>query len=82
MVFDRAVMTFKIVTMVCPESLQNDVTERSALSNYNTRNMKDLHVQKLKLEQTKSSFSYTAPSALTSISKTTRNAETIARFRK
>ena len=44
-VFDRAVMTFKIVNMLCPEGLQNKLTKRSALSNYNTRNMKNLHVQ-------------------------------------
>ena len=30
MVFDRAVMTLKIVNMLCPEGLQNKFTERSA----------------------------------------------------
>ena len=54
--FDRAVMTFKIVNKLCPEGLQNKFIERYALSKYNTRNMKDLHVQKLKLEHTKKSF--------------------------
>ena len=47
MLFDQAVMTFIIVNMLCPEGLQNKFIERSALSNYNTRNMKNLHVQKL-----------------------------------
>ena len=56
MTFDQAVMTFKIVNQLCPESLQNKFIERSALSKYNTRNMKDLHFQKLKLEHTKKSF--------------------------
>ena len=51
MVFDRAVMTFKIVNMLCLEGLQNKFTKRSALSNYNTRNMKNLYVQKLKLKK-------------------------------
>ena len=53
MVFDRADMTFKTVDILCPEGLQNKFTKRSVLSNYNTRNMKNLHVQKLKLEHTK-----------------------------
>ena len=33
MLFDRAVMTFKIVNMLCSEGLQNKFIERSALSN-------------------------------------------------
>ena len=41
--FDRVVMTFKIVIMLCPEGLQNIFIERSGLSNYKTRNMKILH---------------------------------------
>ena len=45
LLFDRAVMTFKIVNMLCPEGLQNKFIERSSLSNYKTRNMKNLHVQ-------------------------------------
>ena len=82
MLFDRAVMTFKIVNMLRPEGLQNKFTKRSALSNYNTRNMKNVHVQKLKLEHTKRSFLYTAPIAWSSIPRAIRNAETIARFEK
>ena len=34
MLFDRAVMTFKIVNTLCPEGLQNKFIEKSALSNY------------------------------------------------
>ena len=49
-------MTFKIVNMLCPECLQNKFGKRPALSNYNTRNMKILHAQKLKLEHTKTAF--------------------------
>ena len=79
---DRAVMTFKIVNMLCPKGLQNKFTERSALSNYNTRNMKNLHVQKLKLEHTKRSCLYTAPNAWNRIPQAIRNGETIARFEK
>ena len=48
--FDRAVMTYKIVNQLCPEGLQSKFIERSVISKYNTRNRRDLHVQKLKLE--------------------------------
>ena len=63
MLFDRAVLTFKIFNMLCPESLQNKFIEISVISNYKTRNMKNLHVQKLKLEHAKRSFLYTAPNS-------------------
>ena len=56
MLFDRAVITFKIVNMLCPEGLQNKVIERSALSYYKTRNITNLYVQKLKLEHKKKLF--------------------------
>ena len=82
MLFDRAVMTFKIVSMLCPEGLQSRFIERSALSNYKTRNMKNLHVQKLKLEHTKRSFLYTTPNNWNRIPQAIRNAETIERFKK
>ena len=48
--FERVVITLKIVNILCPEGLQNKFKEKSALSSYNTRNMRNLYVQKLKLE--------------------------------
>ena len=54
--FERVVMTLKIFNILCPEGLQNKFKEKSALSSYNTRNMKNLHVQKLKLEHKKHAF--------------------------
>ena len=54
--FDRAVMTYKIVNQLCPEGLQNKFIERSVISKYDTRNRRDLHVQKLKFEYTKRGF--------------------------
>ena len=78
--FDRAVMTFKIVNQFCPEGLQNKLIERSALSIYNTRNTKKLHVQKVKLAHTKRSLSRTGPNAWNSNSQPIRDAETNARF--
>ena len=82
MTYDRAVMTYKIVNQLCPEGLQNKFMERSAISKYNTRNSKDLHVQKLKLEHTKRSFLYTGPKAWNSIPQPIRDTETIVRLKK
>ena len=57
MTFDSAIVTlFKFVNQLCPEGLQNSFIGSSTLSNCNTRNRKNLHVQKLKLEPTKRSF--------------------------
>ena len=74
MVFGQAVITFKISILLYPEGLQNKFTEISALSNYNTSNMKNVHVQKLRLELTKRIFLYTAPNAWNSISQSSRDA--------
>ena len=82
MTYDRAVMTYKIVNQLCPEGLQNKFIERSAISKYNTRNSKDLHVQKLKLEHTKRSFLYTGPKAWNSIPQPIRDTESIVRLKK
>ena len=75
MTFDRAVMTFKIFDQLCLESLQRKFIERSALSKYNTRNMKDLHVQKLRLEHTKKIFLDTGPKAWNGIPQLIRDTE-------
>ena len=83
MTFDRAVITFKIVNQRCPEGLQNMFIERSAVSKYNTRKMKDLHVQKLELEHTKKLFLYTGrPKARSSIPQLMRDTESVVRFKK
>ena len=63
MTFDQAVMTYKIVNQLCPAGLQNKFIERSVISKYNTRNRRDLHVQKLTSEYTKRGFLYTGPIA-------------------
>ena len=40
--FDRSVMAYKILNKLSPESLWNKYQYRSAYSNYETRNCKDL----------------------------------------
>ena len=49
-------MAFKIVNQLCLEDLRNKFIKRYALSKYDTRNMKDLNVQKLKLEHAEKVF--------------------------
>ena len=44
--------------------------------------MKDLHVQKLKLEHTKKSFLYTGSKAWNSIPQLIRDTESVVRFKK
>ena len=56
--FDRFVMVYKIVNKQCPESLWNMFQQRCTISNYNTRNYRDLHIPKLNLELTKKGFHY------------------------
>jgi len=75
-------MTFKIINPFCSEGLHNKILEISALSKYKTRNMKNLHEQKVKLEHTRRSFLYTDPNARNGIPKPIRDAEIIARFKK
>ena len=79
--FDRAVMTYKIINQLCPEGLKDKFTERSVISKYDTRNTRDLHVQKLKLEYTKRSFLYTGPIAWNNILQFIRDIDSIVRFK-
>ena len=56
--FDRSVMVYKIVNKLCPECLWNMFQQRCSLSNYNTRNDRNLHIPKLNLEFAKKGFRY------------------------
>ena len=55
--FHRCVMAYKIVNKQCPESLRNMFQQRCSISNYNTRNYRDLPIPKLNLELTKERIS-------------------------
>ena len=43
-------MTYKILHDLCPENLRNKFTKRSQISEYETRNCRDLHIPNVKLE--------------------------------
>ena len=57
--YDRLVMTHKILNGKCPENFQDKFTKRSRVSSYSTRNSRDLHLPKPRLEFTKKSFQFT-----------------------
>ena len=57
--YDRLVMTHRILNGKCPESFQDKFTRRSKVSSYSTRNSRDLHLPKPRLEFTKKSFQLT-----------------------
>ena len=82
MLFGRSVMTFKIVKNLCPEILQNKFQERSSISKYNTRNIKDLHFQRPNLECVKKSFYNTGVRAWNSIPQPIKDARSIITFKK
>ena len=58
--FDRSVMAYKILNKLSPESLWDKYQYRSAYSNYITRNCKDLQIPRLKTDNAKKGFYYSA----------------------
>ena len=80
--FDRSLMTYKIVNNLCPYILQNKFQERSSISKYNTRNKRDLHLQRPSLECVKKSFFYTGARAWNSIPQSIKDARSVVAFKK
>ena len=58
MIFDRAVMIYKIMNGLCPDNLRVRLVTRSQISNYPIRNHLDLDTPRQNLEFSKSSFFY------------------------
>ena len=58
--FDCAVMAYKIMNRLCPENLWNKFQRRSQYSSYNTRFCRDLRIPRYNLEYAKKGFSYSA----------------------
>ena len=55
--FDRAVMIYKIMNGLCPDNLSGRLVTRSQISRYPTRNQLDLDTPRQSLEFSKSNFS-------------------------
>ena len=79
--FDRCVMVCKIVNKQCPGSLWNMFQQRCTISNYNTRNHRDLHIPKLNLELTKKGFHYSGIKAWNDIPVNIRELPSLRLFK-
>ena len=53
-----SVITFFFLNKLCPESLWNMFQFKSSLSDYNTRDEKDLYIPKVKIGFSKKGFQY------------------------
>ena len=51
--FDQGVMTYKILHGLCPDNLCHKFVERSMVSEYKTRNHRDLQIPKVRVEYVK-----------------------------
>jgi len=54
--FDRAMMIYKIVIGLCPDSLRGRLIPRSHYSNCSKRNQLDLEIPRLSIEISKDDF--------------------------
>ena len=79
--FDQAVMMFKINNQLCPESLWNKFRQRYEISNYNTRNCRNLEIPKTNLEKTKKGFHYTGLQVWNSIPNEIRELPLLHQFK-
>ena len=78
---DRCVMVYKILNKQCPESFWNMFQQRCSISNYNTRNYRDLHIPKLNLESTKKGFHYSGIKAWNDIPVNIRELPSLRLFK-
>ena len=81
-IFDRAVMAYKIINRLCPENLWDKFQQRSQYSSYNTRFCRDLQIPKYNLEYTKKGFSYSALKVWNEIPINIRELPTLCQFKK
>ena len=80
--FDRAVMAYKIMNRLCPENLWNKFQQRSHYSSYNTRFCRDLQIPRYDLEYAKKGFSYSALKVWNEIPIKIRELPTLGQFKK
>ena len=75
-------MTYKILHGLCPDNLRNKFVERSMVSEYKTRNHRDLQILKVKLEYAKRSFYLSGVKNWNDIPGNIREQESLARFKR
>ena len=80
--FDQGVMTYKILHGLCPDNLRHKFVEISMVSEYRTRNHRDLQIPKVRLEYAKRSFYFSGVKNWNDIPGNIREEESLARFKK
>ena len=80
--FDRSVMAYKIMNMMCPESLWDKFPQISLHSNYNARNCKDIQIPRYNLEYVEKGCHFSALTAWNSIPLSTREPPTLPQFKR
>ena len=80
--FDQGVMTFKILHGLYPDYLRHIFIERSMISEYGTRNHRDLQIPNVRLEYAKKSFYFSGVKNWNEIPDNIREQESFGRFKK
>ena len=79
--FDRLVITYKIINKLTPESLWDKFELRSVNSKYETRNCHDLQIPRLSTERAKNAFKYSALKLWNDMLVDVRKASTFKSFK-
>ena len=72
----------KILHGLCPDNLRHKFVERSMISEYGTRNRRDLQIPKIRLEYAKRSFYFSGVKNWNDIPGSIREQKSLARFKK
>ena len=80
--FDQEVMTYKILHGLFPDNLCNKCVKSFMVSEYKTRNHRDLQIPKVRLEYAKRSFHFSGVKNWSDIPGNIRERESLARFKK
>ena len=75
-------MTYKILHGLCPDNLRHKFVERSMVSEYKTRNYRDLQIPKVRLEYAKRSFYFSGVKNWNEFPGNIREQESLARSKK
>ena len=81
-IFDRAVMIYRIMNGLCPDNLRGRMVTRSQISNYPTRTQLDLDTPRQNLEFSKGSFFYSGAKAWNQIPLEIRMSSMITTFKR
>ena len=82
LIFDKAMMIYKIINGLCPDNLRGRLVTRSQISNYPTRNHLDLDIPRQNVEFSISRFFYSGAKTWNEIPLEIRMISTITIFLK